>query len=229
MKKVYVLVAVVLASFGTFASTEGTIVSIENNIKEGVDVVISVTSDGAAVKGALVKIVAERMVIGAGTTDEGGNVSINIASYGGQMVSIEVFHNLYKSDKLNDTKLENGKTYSFILKSKGESVEEITEESEVRVVETQEEIEKEKQDAAEAVSRKEDAIKNQEQRRKEAEEAKKQAEEAIKEAEEAKKEVEAAKEQTEEIKKNSGSLSEEKAKQIEDDIKAREEIGRAHV
>ena len=36
MKKVYVLVAVVLASFGTFASTEGTIVSIENkkDIKE---------------------------------------------------------------------------------------------------------------------------------------------------------------------------------------------------
>jgi len=195
MKKLYVLVAVIMASFVTFASVAETSVAIENIAKEGVDVTIAVNSGGETVKGALVKIVAQRMVIGAGTTDESGNVTINIASYGNQLVTIEVYHSLYKSQKLNGIKLETGKTYSFSLIGKGETVTEITEESEVRVVKTQEETEQEKKEAEEAIARKEEAIKRQEELRKETEELAAKGEEASKEAEEAKKRTEEAKEE----------------------------------
>ena len=94
MKKIYVLVSVILASSGAFAF-DGVSTTIINSVKEqraGVEITITVNSNGAVVKGALVKVVADKMVIGAGTTNESGAVSISIPTYGGQSVSIEVYH-----------------------------------------------------------------------------------------------------------------------------------------
>ena len=94
-----------------------------------------------------VKVVADKTVIGAGTTNESGSVSISIPTYGGQTVTIEVYHSLYKTDKLADIKLENAKAYSFNLAAKGDSAEEITKDSEATIAKTQEQIEKEKEKA----------------------------------------------------------------------------------
>jgi hypothetical protein len=163
MKRIYILVSVILASSGAFAFSENpTIVaSIVSEQKAGVDVTITVNSNGTVVKGALVKIVADKTVIGAGTTSESGSVSISIPTYGDQIVTIEVYHSLYKIDKLADIKLENAKAYSFNLTSKGDSAEEIALSSEASVAKTQTQIDKEKAAAAEAAKQKEEAIQKQ--------------------------------------------------------------------
>ena len=109
MKKIYILVSVILASSGAFAFNENpTVVSTSVvDQKAGVDITITVNSNGTVVKGALVKVVADKTVIGAGTTNESGSVSISIPTYGDQTVTIEVYHSLYKTDKLSVVKLEN--------------------------------------------------------------------------------------------------------------------------
>ncbi|MDB4324367.1 hypothetical protein N9963_03115, partial [Crocinitomicaceae bacterium] len=222
VKNLYLFVVVALTSWGSFAVSEKPINSSNWNIKEAVSVTVSLNNGGNAVKGALIKIIGERIVIGAATSDESGNATINIASYGGQLVSIEVFHRLYKNDKLKDVKLETGKTYSFTLVGKGETIEEIQEGSEAKVVKTQGEIEEEKREAEEAVIRREEAVKNQEEILKEKEEFVVQREEAKREIEQAKKEAEEARKEAEEIKNNSGSLSDEEQRQMESEMAARE-------
>ncbi len=72
MKKVYILVASLLVSFGSFSATTTLSEPVDQSIKAGVTITVSVKSSDQAVKGALVKLVSERMVIGAGTTDESG-------------------------------------------------------------------------------------------------------------------------------------------------------------
>ena len=213
MKKGYILVATMLVSFGSFSATTVVKNPMENEIKVGVSLTVSVKSDGEPVKGALVKIVSNRMVIGAGTSDDSGNTKISIESYGDQLVTIEVFHSMYKSTKLRDVVLTEGKTFNVTMVSKTESAEDVKAESDEKVAKTQEQLEKEKQATQEAIERKEEALKKQEEAKKETEEAKKETEEAKKEAEEAKKEAE-------ELRNGGESMTDERRKQIESDILA---------
>ena len=150
MKKTYILVSLALISFASFTTKANINPVIESHVNNSISITVSVKSGTEVVKGALVKLVTDRMVIGAGTTDESGNTTINIQVYGGQPVTIEVFHSLYKSEKLKDLKLENGITYTVNLNSKTESVSTINSESEESVAKTTEEAEKAKLAAEEA-------------------------------------------------------------------------------
>lgn len=74
------------------------------------------------------------MPIGSATSDDFGKAMIAIPTYGNQLVQIQVMHSLYKDQKMSDIVLVNGKTFDFILKSKTESVDEITSESEEKLI-----------------------------------------------------------------------------------------------
>ena len=95
MKRIYMLLAAFCFSLSAPVSAMNIEEGVTVEAKEGVAVTITVkSSTGKAVKGALIKVIANKMVIGAGSTDEGGNAAIKIASYGKQTVDIEVSHAL---------------------------------------------------------------------------------------------------------------------------------------
>jgi len=158
MKKRFILIGLLLTSFGAFSMNIGVEPGVKQEIKEGVSITVSVKSGDTPVKGALVKVFSARMVIGAGTTDASGNAAITINSYGTQPVTIEVLHALYKKKTLEGIKLSNGNTYNVALVAKGASAEEINAESEEKIAEekalidehtkTAEELAKEREEAA---------------------------------------------------------------------------------
>ncbi|HLU87875.1 MAG TPA: hypothetical protein VKZ44_08985, partial [Taishania sp.] len=179
MKKQIFFASLLFASVAsvTFASDfkEATQVHSVNTIKEAVSVTISVTSERGPVAGALIKITAGGLTIGAGTTDANGNTTINIPSYNKQLVRIDVTHSMFKDDKKVDFILENGSTIQFTLKPKTESLDAAAARE------------------AESVKRQEEAKKAQEEANRQKEEAQKRAEQVNKEAEEARKAAEAKK------------------------------------
>ena len=190
MKKNFLLVGLILASFGAYSFQNTHTAILGTEVREGVSVVINVTSSNGPVAGALVKITNNGMTIGAGTTDATGKSSISIASYNRQFVQIEVSHALYKNEKLIDVILETGKAYALTMKSKSESAEVITEKSEEKVVKIEEKTqnanekaEESKQNAEKYQENKTAAEKSQEQLKKEQEETQRLADEKRKNAE----------------------------------------------
>jgi len=129
MKNIILITSLIFSGFSTAVYAETIIEWNETGQKEGLSVTISATYGSEPVEGALVKITHERTVVGAGNTDANGSANISLPQYGKQLVTIEVYHSLYRASKLKDIVLENGKTYSFSMKSKSETVEEITAES----------------------------------------------------------------------------------------------------
>ena len=86
---------------------------INTEVKAGVAIVVAVkSSEGKPIKGALIKILSNKMVIAARSTDESGNAAIKIASYGNQAVDIEISHALFRPTKLNAVTLENNKVFN---------------------------------------------------------------------------------------------------------------------
>ena len=170
MKKTYVFVAAMMTSFGSFATTVEPIVQIEQTAKEGIALTVNVTSNGKPVKGALVKIVSNKMLIATGMTTENGTLSLQITNYGGQISTIEVFHSLYKKGNISDVKLESGKTYDISLKRKSDSVNEINEEVEELIINTEEAITDAVKEGEDATERKETSIKTQEELKQEQDE-----------------------------------------------------------
>ena len=165
MKKVYVLTSMGLASLTGMAST--TIIdypiSISIPVKEGVTITVTVKSENGPVKDALIKVVSgARTGITAGTTDAAGNATITVEPYGGQIVTLEVFHSMYSTYKLKEIKLENGSTYNVSLRAKTSTTEEITADSQEKQDKIQGQIDGEVETATEAAKRKEEAIKRQE-------------------------------------------------------------------
>ena len=226
MKKVYVLTTMVLASLSVFASTSSvdSPISIDKPVNEGVVITVSVKSENGPVKDALIKVVSgSRTAITAGKTDESGNANITVDPYGGQIVTLEVFHSMYSTYKLKDIKLENNRTYNVSLRAKESTTEEINAESEANTEKIQGKIDEEVLTAEEAAKRKEEAIKRQEELQKETESINSAKEEIQKESEAAKQETEDIKKEAEELRANSSSMTEEKRKQLENDIRAREE------
>ena len=92
------LVSLFMASFGSMATTIET-TTIENVVIDAVSVSITVTAEGNPVAGALVKILNEKTVVAAGTTNEMGIATIKLPTYSGEGLTIEVYHRLYKTSK----------------------------------------------------------------------------------------------------------------------------------
>ena len=98
MKKSLFLVGILLAGQFTLNAKPTTIHTTETTQREAVTFSISVMANGAAVKGAFVKITSGTLTIGAGITDDKGIASITIATYGKQISNITITHALYRDE-----------------------------------------------------------------------------------------------------------------------------------
>ena len=226
MKKIYVLTSLALASLAGMASTSNVDfpISISEPVKEGVTITITVKSENGPVKDALVKVVSgTQTVITAGTTDATGTATISVGPYGGQIVTLEVFHSMYSTYKLKDIKLENGRTYNVSLRAKTSTAEEVTADSQEKQDKIQGQIDGEVDSAAEAAKRKEGAIIRQAKLEKETADIKGAKEKLQKESETAKQKAEELKKEAKELAAGSSTMTEEKRKQLENDIKTRED------
>ena len=149
MKKYLILIGCLLVGQISLHAKQTRIDATETIQREAVTVSISVTSNGVAVKGAFVKITTGTITIGAGMTDDKGVATISIATYGKQISNISVTHAMYRDEKMIDQVLENGRAYTFALKSKGESAEEVTTESNEKIKEIEEKTQRSEQKTAE--------------------------------------------------------------------------------
>jgi flagellar biosynthesis GTPase FlhF len=229
MKKKFLLVGLVLASFGAYSFTAAsTTSSVE--IKQGVAITFNVSSSAGPVAGALIKITNNGMTIGAATTDATGKSTINIPQYNGQIVQIEVSHALYKSGKLIDQTLENGKSFTISLKAKTDTAESVIMKSEEKVEkiegkteEANKKAEEEAKKAEEYKQNKENAVKSQEELRKEKEEAQRIAEEKQRNAEATMSDAEKKQAEAEKQRQETERMKSEKQAQVEREAKARED------
>lgn len=222
MKNIYIAATLILCSFGVQAAEadKSPITSVE--IQEGVSVTINVKSEGQPVAGALIKIVHNRITVGSRTTDASGNATVSVKNYTGQVVSIEVFHKLYASEKLHDRTLKEGANFNVIMRSKKKSAEEIAAASEEKTEKIEGQIANEQKSAEEAAAEKEASLKRQEELRKEQEEIAAKTEKAKKEIEEAAAETEAIRKEAEELKNGGEEMTEERRAEMEKEIAARE-------
>ena len=202
MKKACFFIAVLMASFTGIANSNEPPVSIEISEKAPVSVSIIATHNGEPVQGALVKIVSNRIVIGAGTTDAQGKADVKIEKYNSQVVIIEVYHRLYKTKKSKNVVLSAGAVFTYPLKSKSETVAEIATETEEKEAKRNEQIKKTNESQEEYEKRMEEAKKTQEELKTETAAIVKKAEDEKKALDEKKKEAEEAKLKAEEARKN---------------------------
>lgn len=138
MKNIYLLFASLFVVFSVPSIAMTNHHEIKTEIKAGVAISVAVkSSEGKPIKGALIKIISNKMVIAAGSTDEGGNAALKISSYGNQAVDIEVSHALFRPANLNSVTLENNKVFNISLEAKGVTEEQIKSESEQAVEELQ--------------------------------------------------------------------------------------------
>jgi len=229
MKKKILLVGLVLASFGAYSFTTVT-TAHRSEIKEGVSITFNVSSGNGPVAGALIKITNNGMTIGAATTDASGKSTISIPQYNGQIVQIEVSHALYKSGKLIDQTLENGKSFTIALKGKTDTAETVIMKSEEKVEKIEgktedanKKAEEEAKKAEEYKQNKENAVKSQDELRKEKEEAQRIAEEKQRNAESTMTDAEKQKAAAEKQRQDAERIKAEKQAQVDREAKAREE------
>ncbi len=237
MKKCFMFASALLCTSAVLANHSKLNNRIEILSKEAVSVTISITADGKPVKGALVRITSSGMAVGAATSDETGKAAISLPTYGKQLVTIQVSHAMYKDQKLAEIVLENGATFDFVLKSKTESAEMITTESQEKVAKIEEKTAKSEEktteyetDAEKLAREREEAVRSQEQLRKEREEAERIATEKKKAAEEKQNTVEKTREtadkersEAERIKQEAASTTTEEAKRREAEAKQRQQ------
>ena len=101
MKKFYILLAAFCVTLSNPSVAMNGHDEVRSEIKAGVAITIAVKSSaGKPIKGALIKVIANKMVIAAGSTDESGTAAIKIASYGNQPVDIEISHALFRPTKI---------------------------------------------------------------------------------------------------------------------------------
>ena len=230
MKKSFIFASLLFCTSAVYASTTETTVVIEKSEKEAITITINVSSAGKPVKGALVRITSGTLSIGASSTNELGVATIAIPSYAKQLAIIEVSHSLYKTQKLPEIILENGKAYTFILKGKAETAEEITTESAEKVTKIEEKTAKSEEkttqyekEAEQLSAEKEQAVKSAEQLRKEKEEAQRVAEEKQKAAELKQAEVDKQKEANQKELDEAQKIKDANAAKLAEDTKRREE------
>merc|ERR1712188_79325 len=158
------------------------------------------------------------MTVGSGTTDASGNATVSLKIYSDQLVSIEVFHSLYASEKLKDRKLSDGASFSVIMRMKKDSAEEIAADTQEKTEKIEGQIADEQKSAEEAAAAKEASIKRQEELRQEQEKIAAETEAAKKEAEEAAKETEAIRKEASELENSGSEMTAERRKELESNI-----------
>jgi len=165
-----------MASFGSMAATTETTTVIEKVEMDAVSVSITVTSDGNPVSGALVKIVNEKTVVAAGTTNENGVAAIKLPTYSGEGVTIEVYHRLYKTSKKQAVVLSDGGNVPFSLRSKSTAISEVEAEAKEKEDKLNEKIQGKEESKAEYEKRMAEAKERQEKLQQETNDVKSQTE-----------------------------------------------------